>query len=811
MKGLDIEKILQEMTLEEKAQMCSGRDFWHSQDVERLGIPSVMMCDGPNGLRKQKGQGDHLGINESIETVCYPASSAIACSFDRELLKKLGESLGDECQSEQVAMLLGPGVNMKRSPLCGRNFEYFSEDPYLTGELATAYVKGVQSKGVAACVKHFAANNQETRRMSGSSNMSERALHEIYLPAFEKVVKEGNVRSVMCAYNAVNGIFCAENKELLSDILRDKWDFDGFVVTDWGAAKDRVKGLAAGTDLEMPGGTEESTKEIIKAVKDGTLSEEVLDQAVRNILKFVSNSVKNQMPGGSFDRDEAHGRSGIFARESAVLLKNEGVLPLERGENTVFIGEFAVNPRYQGAGSSHINVKHAVSAMECVEEKNVTYVKGYDADWNGDCLDTDCGSEKNDATDAEEAAENARTRRLREEAVKAAAAADSAVIFAGLPEAFETEGCDRDNMKLPENQNRLIHEVARVQKNTVVVLYCGSPVELPWLDEVQAVLCMYLGGDYVGDATVDLLYGNANPSGKLAETWPLKLEDNPSYLNFPGEDGIVKYQEGIFIGYRYYDKKKMEVLFPFGHGLSYTEFKYSDLKIGSMRSESNTVKKKAVSVNGEEKKECVAAGINADKITDQDKVIVTCKVKNVGRCTGKEVVQLYISQPASEVMRPIRELKNFQKLSLQPGEEKEVEFILDGRAFAYYEEKIHDWYVESGNFIIEIGSSSRDIRLNDKVAIEGTIELPVVYTENSTIKDLLKTKRGQELFNQLLSGLGTASEREANDKDMENLGAGSKRMMEASMLGMPLSAFVTYGRMSREALGGLIRRLNGIE
>lgn len=810
MKGLDVEKILQEMTLEEKAQMCSGRDFWHSQDVERLGVPSMMMCDGPNGLRKQKGQGDHLGINESIETVCYPTSSALACSFDRVLLRKLGESLGDECQSEQVAMLLGPGVNMKRSPLCGRNFEYFSEDPYLAGELATAYVKGLQSKGVAACVKHFAANNQETRRMSGSSDMSERTLHEIYLPAFEKVVKEGKVRSVMCAYNAVNGTFCSENKELLTDILRYKWDFTGFVVTDWGATKDRIKGLNAGVDLEMPGGTEESTKEIIKAVQEGTLSEEALDQAVRNVLKFISEAMKNQKAAGAFDRDEAHGRSGIFARESAVLLKNEGVLPLENGENTVFIGEFAGNPRYQGAGSSHINVKHTVSAMECVEEKNVTYVKGYDADWIDDCLKagstsgTECIGDKGDAGII-------RAQRLLEEAVKAAAAADSAVIFVGLPEAFETEGCDRDDMKLPENQNRLIHEVAKVQKNTIVVLHGGSPVELPWIDEVQAVLCMYLGGDYVGDATVDLLYGNANPSGKLAETWPLKLEDNPSYLNFPGEDGVVKYQEGIFIGYRYYDKKKMDVLFPFGHGLSYTEFKYSDLKIESMKSESNTVETKAVSVAGEKEKECAAVGINADKITDQDKVIVTCKVKNVGRCAGKEVVQLYISKPDSEVMRPIRELKNFQKVSLKPGEEKEVEFILDGRAFAYYEEKIHDWYVESGNFVIEIGSSSRNIRLNDTVSIEGTKEIPVIYTENSTIKDLLKTKRGQALFAQLMNGMGSQSDREAVNKDMENLGAGSKRMMEASMLGMPLGAFITYGRMSREALGGFIRRLNGIE
>ncbi len=803
MHELDIEKILQEMTLEEKARMCSGRDFWHSQDIERLGVPSVMMCDGPNGLRKQKGQGDHLGINESIETVCYPTSSAMASSFDRNLLRELGESLGEECQAEQVAMLLGPGINMKRSALCGRNFEYFSEDPYLAGELAAAYVQGLQSKGVAACVKHFAANNQETRRMSGSSNMSERTLHELYLPAFEKVVKEGKVRSVMCAYNAINGTYCSENKALLTDILRDKWKFDGFVVTDWGATKERVKGLQAGVDLEMPGGTKESTKEIIKAVEEGSLSEAVLDRAVGDVLSFVSDAMKNQRSKVPFDRDEAHGKSGIFARESAVLLKNEGVLPLGNTENTVFIGAFAVDPRYQGAGSSHIHVKHAISAMECVEGKNVTFAEGYDANRceNREVVET--SQEGNAETSRAENAETSQA--LLEEAVKAAASADSAVIFAGLPEAYETEGCDREDMKLPENQNRLIHEVAKVQKNTVVVLHVGAPVELPWIDEVQAVLCMYLGGDYVGDATIDLLYGNANPSGKLAETWPLKLEDNPSYLNFPGEDGVVNYQEGIFIGYRYYDKKKMQVLFPFGHGLSYTGFAYSDLQI--TRSPEN--------VSGRSKKnscnESFGMADTPDQITDRDHITITCKVKNTGTCAGKEVVQLYISQPVSEVMRPVRELKGFRKIDLEPGEEKEVSFVLSGRDFAYYEEKIHDWYVPGGTYVCEIGSSSRDIRLKETVELVSTVELPAVYTENSTIKDLSKTKRGQALLDQILGGMGKGAEREAADKDMENLGAGSKRMMDASLMGMPLSAFVTYGRMTREALGGLLERLNNNE
>lgn len=443
-EAFDIEEVLQQMTLEEKAQMCSGRDFWKTQDIERLGIPAVMMCDGPNGLRKQLGEGDHLGINASIETVCYPTASAMAASFDRELLRELGECLGQECQAEQVGMLLGPGVNIKRSPLCGRNFEYYSEDPYLAGELAVSYIQGLQSQGVAACVKHFAANNQETRRMSGSSEVDERTLQEIYFPAFEKAVKEGKTQGLMCAYNAINGTFCSENKDLLTKTLRDDRGYEGFVATDWGAVKDRVRGLEAGVDLEMPGSMTGKTEKIIHAVEEGTLQEEVLDMAVRNVLRFVKKAVEQQKKNAEFDREVAR----------------------ETGKR--------------------------------------------------------------------------------------------------LPEAYETEGCDRDDINMPENQNRLIEEIAKVQKNTVVVLHTGSCIALPWFDKVKAVLCMHLGGDQVGKAAVELLYGDVSPSGRLAEAWPLKVEDNPSYLNFPGENGIVEYREGIFTGYRYYDKKEMEVLFPFG-------------------------------------------------------------------------------------------------------------------------------------------------------------------------------------------------------------------------------------------------------
>lgn len=768
---INIEEVLSQMTLEEKAQMCSGRDFWKTQDIERLGIPSVMMCDGPNGLRKQLGKGDHLGINAGIETVCYPTASAAASSFDKDMMRELGEALGEECQAENVGMLLGPGINMKRSPLCGRNFEYYSEDPYLAGQMAAAYIKGLQSQGVAACVKHFAANNQETRRMSGSSQVDERTLHEIYLPAFETAVKEGGTRGIMCAYNAVNGTFCAENKQLLTDILRDDWGYKGFVVTDWGAVKDRVKGLKAGLDLEMPGSTEGKTASIVSAVESGELEECVLDAAVRNVLKFVKDAVESRQEDAFVDREEMHGRSVRFAEECAVLLKNDcHVLPLKKEQKVAFIGAFAEEPRYQGAGSSHINVKHPVSAMECTEGLNVVFERGYLPDA--------------EETDEDRAAEE----KLLEQAVRTAASADAAVIFAGLPDAYESEGFDRDHMRMPQNQNRLIMEIAKVQKNTVVVLHGGASIQLPWREEVAAILMMHLSGDGVGRAAVDLLYGKTNPSGKLAETWPLKIEDNPSYLNFPGEEGIVEYREGIFIGYRYYDKKAMEVQYPFGHGLSYTTFAYSELK----------VEKEAMS--------------------DTDTLHVTVRVKNTGDCFGKEAVQIYTSVADSKVRRPVRELKGFEKVALNPGEEKEVEFLLDGRSFAYYEPKIHGWFVESGKVLIEAGASSRDIRLSAEVRIDSAMELPMTVTRFTTMGELMNSKKGREFMTGFMAKMGmggSASEDEGAKEQVEKnrqtdeaMGAGAERMRMQMMFDMPLSALVSYGIMTEEALDGIIEGLN---
>lgn len=737
--------------------MCSGKDFWHTKSVERLGVPSAMMCDGPHGLRKQKGSGDQIGINESIEAVCFPTASALAASFDKELLYRLGEELGDECQAEDVAMLLGPGINIKRSPLCGRNFEYYSEDPYLSGQMAAAFIKGLQSKGVASCVKHFAANNQETRRMSGDSQMDERTLHEIYLPAFEAAVKEGKTRGVMCSYNKINGTFSAENKKLLTGILREKWGFKGFVVTDWGAVKDQVKGLLAGLDLVMPGPGNQSAK-IVDAVKSGELDEAELDKAVRNILKFANDYLKNRKPGGVLDIVKGRALSVEIAKECAVLLKNDrGVLPLSKTANVVFIGEFARNPRYQGAGSSHINVPHPVSAMEVSEGLNITYAQGYHA-----------GSVESDVS-------------LVAQAVEAAKASEAAVIFAGLPAAFETEGVDRDNINLPKNQNELIEAVAAVQPNTVVVLHTGAPVILPWADKVPSILNMYLGGDSVGAAEVDLLFGDDCPSGKIAETYPLKLADNPSYLNFPGEEGVVKYKEGVYVGYRYYDKKEMDVRFPFGHGMSYTDFVYSDIKLDKI------------------------------KMKDTETLTVTCKVKNTGNRAGKEVVQLYVRDMTSTVSRPIRELKGFAKIALLSGEEKPVVFSLNQRSFAYYEPKIHDWFVESGAFIVEIGASSRDIRLSAQVEVQGTTEIPITFTKESTVGDLMKTEGGREFVASMLQisrrNTNSAMPNETEDT-VKNLGEGSEKMMQSMMAEMPLSAIINFGGMSEKQLDDLLAALN---
>ena len=750
----EVKTILNELSLEEKIALCSGKDFWHTEAVNCAELPEVMMCDGPHGLRKQDEKSDHLGINESIKTVCYPSASALAASFDLNVLSELGNALGQECQAENVGMLLGPGLNMKRSPLCGRNFEYFSEDPYLAGKLACAYIKGLQKRGVAACVKHFAANNQETQRMNSSSNVDERTLREIYLPAFEMAVKEGKTRSIMCAYNAINGIFCSENKKLLNDILREEWGFEGFVVTDWGAKKGAAAGVKAGLNLVMPGGHGTHEQMLKESLKNHELTEEQLNTAVADILQFILDAYRNKLPNAEIDREKCSELSGELAAQCAVLLKNEDILPLKKDTKIAVIGDFAKHPRYQGSGSSHINASKTICAIEILKEKEACFLfaKGFDAD----TVNPD--------------------QKLIEEAVKTAEASEAAVIFAGLPDAFESEGFDREHLDLPENQNALIEAVCKVQKNVIVVLHGGSPMLLPWEEQVKGILCMYLGGQEVGRAAVELLYGEKNPSGKLAETWPLRLEDTPSYLNFPGVDGIVNYREDIFIGYRYYDKKKMNVQYPFGHGLSYTSFSYSDLKTDKIT------------------------------ITDKETLHVSCKIKNTGTCAGKEIVQLYVKDVESSVERPVRELKGFAKIYLNPGEEKEVEFTLDKRSFSYYETLISDWFVESGEFVIEIGASSRDIRLSQSIQVEGTGELPYHYTENSLLCSLQRTNKGQKMLKRILSAMTSNTQQDFTQ--MESLGDGADKMKWKILMEMPLGTIAGLGIMSDSELEILLNNLN---
>ena len=752
----DVKGIIREMTLEEKAGMCSGKDFWHLKGVERLGIPEVMVSDGPHGLRKQAAEADHLGLNESIKAVCFPTACATACSFDRDLLEEMGERIGDECQAEDLSVILGPAVNIKRSPLCGRNFEYFSEDPYLASQMAAAHIKGVQSKNVGTSIKHFAANNQEHRRMSCSSEVDERTLREIYLAAFETAIKEAKPDTVMCSYNRINGEFASENHWLLTEVLRDEWGFDGYVMSDWGAVNDRVKGLKAGLELEMPASGGTTDKEIVEAVKNGELDEAVLDRAVERILNIVFKFADNRQEG-KFDKEEDHKLAAKIEAESMVLLKNEGVLPLPtQGKKIAFIGKFAEAPRFQGGGSSHINSFKITGALEAAKEvAQVTYAQGYDI--KEDVIDQD----------------------MLNQAVETAKEADVAVIFAGLPDAFESEGYDRSHMRMPECQNTLISEIAKVQENVVVVLHNGSPVEMPWADEVKGILEAYLGGQAVGQAEVDVLFGKVNPCGKLAETIPYKLADNPSYLNFPGDGQTVEYNEGVFVGYRYYDTKEMPVRYPFGYGLSYTTFEYSDLQL------------------------------SADKIKDTDTLKVTLKVKNTGDRAGKEIVQLYVADKTGAACRPVKELKNFVKVELQPQEEKTVEMELDKRSFAWYNTQIHDWYAASGEYEILAAASSRDIRLKKTVYVESTTELPIHVHMNTTIGELLENPRTKAVIEGMTDSLIQHMGGSSGDEEEESAAseAISKEMSLKMMENSPLRTLRSFMGMSTGEIQELIVKL----
>lgn len=683
---LNIKSILEQMTLEEKASMCSGEDIWQLKVIERLNIPRIRLCDGPSGLRLQNDADNHLGVNASEEMVCYPAGSAAASSFDRELMKEQGSALGEECQASNIAVVLGPAFNIKRSPLCGRNFEYLSEDPFLAGEMAAAQIKGIQSQNVGACVKHFACNNQEDWRMWTNSQVDTRTLREIYLAAFERAIKEAKPWAVMCSYNRLNGVYTSEHPWLLTEVLRSEWGFEGLVMSDWGAVSDRTAALKAGLDLEMPGGNKDTDAQIAAAVRSNELKEQVLDQAVERILTMIYRYAKGRNGIDTYDREAHHDLAVKMAQESAVLLKNDNhILPLSRESKTAFIGEFAKKPRFLGGGSACVKPFKISNALdEAAEFAQITYAPGFYAE----------SDEKNPE--------------WFKEAVHAAREAETVVIFAGLPDSYESECWDRHHMRLPDCQNELIMAVCEVQKNVVVVLHNGSPVEMPWINSVSAVLEMHTAGQGVGAAAVNLLYGKGNPCGKLAETMPMKLEDNPSYLNFPGDGNTVEYREGIYVGYRYYDKKKMEVLYPFGHGLSYTTFAYSSLHL------------------------------DKSVVKDSETVTVSVNITNTGIRQGKEIVQLYVSDATGTFGRPKRELKGFEKIDLSPGETKTVCFVLDKRSFAWYCTDIQDWYCSSGIYKIQIGASSRDMRLETEIELVSSVKLPQKITMNTLMSTVFQ-------------------------------------------------------------------------
>ena len=644
---MNIRKIISEMTLEEKIAFCTGGNFWRTKELERLGIPAIKMSDGPHGLRCQEGEADMIGVNNSLPATCFPTAVTAGATWNRSLYAAEGEAIGKEALAAGVSVVLGPGCNIKRNPLGGRNFEYISEDPYQAGKMAAAFIRGQQSIGAFSSLKHFAANSQEYKRMNGDSQMDERTLREIYLAAFEIAVKEGHPGTVMCAYNKTNGEHCSDSKKLLTDILRREWGFDGMVVTDWGAMNDRIRGFQAGCDLNMPGGSDYMEQLTMEAVKNGTLSEADVDASVERILRLVEKS--QQAKASDVDWDAHHALALKIAEQGAVLLKNEdGILPLDTSD-AVLIGHMAREIRYQGSGSSHINPTKLINLTDAMPE--VPFLPCCDAQGN--------------VSDAS-----------LQEAAKAAKAHEIAVVVAGLPDAYESEALDREHMGLPEGHNRMIEAVAAANPNTVVVLLGGSAMELPWADKVKAILYMGLPGQAGGQAIANLLTGKANPSGKLTETWPIVYADVISKDTFGKRN--AEYRESIYVGYRYYDKSKRVVRYPFGHGLSYTTFTYSGLKVDG----------KTVSVH----------------------------ITNTGSVKGAEVAQLYIAPPKNGLFRSEKELKGFERVELEPGESKTVTFELNDRSFALWND---GWKIPGGTYAIQIGASSRDIRLEEEINVPG--------------------------------------------------------------------------------------------
>ena len=670
--------LISKMTLEEKAAFLSGKGEWETRDFSRLEIPSIFCSDGPHGIRKQAGAGDHLGLNPSLPATCFPTAATVANSWDEQLGEEIGIALGEEAGALEVNVVLGPGLNMKRSPLCGRNFEYFSEDPYLAGKMAAAYVKGIQSQGVYACPKHFAVNSQELRRMAMNSVLDERTLREIYLTGFEIAVKEGKAKSIMSSYNEVNGVYANENKHLLQDILRQEWGFDGIVITDWGGSNDHAAGVAAGSNLEMPAPGLDSARQILKAVEEKTLTIEELDVCVDDLLDAVLELKKNaEGKKHTFPETAHHELARRAAEESAVLLKNtDDILPLKPGSKIAVIGDFAVEPRYQGAGSSVVNPTY----LETIEK----VIGNYDLQVVG----INRGYKR--TGEADEA--------MKKAALDLAAVADIVIYCFGLDELSESEGLDRTHMRIPQNQIDLLQAIVQVNENVVGLLSAGASIEMPWHYCCKAILHGYLNGQAGAGAMLNIITGKVNPSGRLSETYPLRHEDTPAFRHFPSTQRNAEYREGIYIGYRYYDTSKVRVQYPFGYGMSYTTFSYSDLKMD-------------------------AGG-------------ATFTLTNTGKCDGAEVVQLYVGLPNAIVFRPEKELKGFKKVFLKAGESKEVRIEFDDKTFRYWNVKTNTWEIEEGVYHIMVGASVADIRLESEMRVEGTTniypynpaKLPYYYT-----------------------------------------------------------------------------------
>jgi beta-glucosidase len=688
-----ITDLIKKMSLEEKAALCTGASPWTTTPIEHLGVPEMTVSDGPHGVRRVADVNNLM--EQSLPATCFPTASCMASTWDVDLIHRLGQAIAEECIALKVDVVLGPGANMKRTPLGGRNFEYYSEDPYLAGQMAANFIRGVQSKGVGTSLKHYATNNQEYQRLTISSEVDERTLREIYLPAFENAVKKAQPWTVMCAYNRLNGTYCSENHKLLVDILKDEWEFEGFVVSDWGAVHDRVASLKGGVDLEMPGPRELRVKAVVEVVRNGTLDEAVLDEAVRRILSIVLRAAETPK-GGSFDIAGHHALARRVAAEGMVLLKNTGILPLQDQQHIAVIGRAAQNAYFQGGGSSHINPTQVdvplIELQKLAGDAELTYAEGYPADesFNQDLID---------------------------EAVKHARSAEVALLYICLPETKESEGYDRPDLDLTTQQVALIKAVSAVQPHTVVILNNGAPVVMgEWIDGPAAVLEAWMMGQAGGGAIADVLYGKVNPCGRLAETIPLRLVDTPAYINYPGGNGEVRYGEGIFIGYRYYDAKQVPVQFPFGYGLSYTTFSHTNPKV------------------------------SAQTFKDVDGLTVTVDVTNTGKLAGKEVIQVYVHDHKSGLLRPPKELKGFAKVELQPGETKTVTISLDFRAFAYYHPGYMRWITEDGEFDILVGASSADIRNIQKVQLESTLKLPSLLKRDSTLREWLEDPRGQAVL-----------------------------------------------------------------